>query len=271
MFETHQVSCLSCGYPSQAGHADTCTLRNRAETLKMPSFGEYYSGTEVVAQYEQLFDSVPQDLRRYLVQSNAILTVAGYKPRTEIFASVPFESESRLPDRIRELNERMRSINPTVRFTVPDDPFIGPRDGLIYQKVQIENLLGYERISKSSHMAPLEEFDRSEGWEGLQRWQEKNLASLSQERRDGIERGYPDIAITDFEDRLASGNEDDMVMSDIPHTGTYEEEDPNFEVRKDHLNLPEVAAYRAHASSILQQVYESPWHRQYAAELAAAE
>ncbi|OIN93746.1 hypothetical protein COS81_03570 [candidate division WWE3 bacterium CG06_land_8_20_14_3_00_42_16] len=87
---------------------------------------------------------------------------------------------------------------------------------------------------------------------------------------DGIELGYPDQAILDFEDCCHKGNVnrdvtvESNLLSASPQAQKYHGAVPEFDYYPEHAGDPEIVAYLQSAKATLKDFYESEWFRRLA-------
>lgn len=234
-------------------------------------------GAEVAELVESIFDELPIEIAQNLVDSNVVLTMAGLKPQTEFFVVVEDdESLENVKIGIERLNELLKVKNPGIRFRLDGDPFISPTDKKRTQMVDVQNLLGFEHMSKTSKLPFVIPYDRISGWEGHKNWVEKVLKKIREieignnkdydrEQLDtlgtGFMKGYPDQAILDYDDWLRTGRTKKTISSKIPHVGLYSEAQPNYHFYPEHLRNPDISENINAAGNILGEFYESEWHK----------
>lgn len=252
---------------------------NTQETIPQPM-----SGLETANLVGQLFDKLPKEVRKNLVDSNVVLTMAGLKPQTEFFIDVPNDqSLGNVKRGIEMLNEFLKELNPNLRFKLVDKPFISPTDKQRTQMISVENLLGFDRASKKSKLPFMAPFDLRSGWNGLQEWAkgvngkiEKIKANTKEEsdRKNldtlvtGFVKGYPDQAIYDYADWFKGGKKRKRQRAtDISYVGMYDEAEPVYSFYPEHSDDESIRENIEAAGEILKEFYESDWHRKVEPEL----
>lgn len=240
-------------------------------------------GQEVARLYEGIWEQLPPVLRNYLVDSNVVLTVGGVKPLTEFFPGVPQDGDVvALQAGIDTLNEFLEQQNIDVRFEMVGKPFFAPNNlGLPRsQMVAVRSLAGYDKITHQTKTPGVLPFNQVDGWEGLDQWRSRYSHDLkaAQDRGElpqeldlgivaaGILRGYPDIAIIDFAQYIAEGRTRPIVKMQVPHTGTYKEAEPNYDIFPEHADHPTVLENARELGALLQGFYESDFHQKISQE-----
>jgi len=259
-------------YKEGVGINFTDILREEhTERTKAP---EALSGREVADEVEQLFAQASDKLKPSLVQSNVVLTLAGMKPMTEFFVTAQTDQEAaELQAEAERLNAYLNTMNPEIKFGLAGVPFNSARDKKErIQMVTVQNLLGWERISKTSHLPGVTPFNRKEGWKEFAQWRFRMINGIEKAQTEkalpegidvlaGFSRGYPDTAILDFADWLAKDKKITLQDSEIPYTGIYREAEPNFDFYPEHADDPAIRSYIDDAGKILKEFYESNWHK----------
>ena len=245
----------------------------RSESIE--AIPEVFSGKEVARLSEELYEKIPREFGAHFVESGVVLTMAGFKPNTEIWHSFTDEEE---------LKESVARINSLLKEKGIELGFVGEVEKSEDKKIQmltVENLKGYERKSKTTKIPGVAKFESKAGFEGLMRWTEDTVRGLEEAQRDGkipqgfdlmsilqgLNKGYPDIAIYDFAKWEAEGGgAEKIVYPRIPYVGMYEAPQPTFIVLPEHLENPEVRRNAGEAGAILKEFYESEWHKRVSGE-----
>ncbi len=231
---------------------------------------EVLNGKEVAALVEPLFEKVDINTGCHLVDSNVVLTLAGLKPQTEFFIDADNTTEEAIKEEIEALNS-FAGDKGIQFFTVgkihknPHNPKRAP-----FQMVSVENLAGYERISKTTTIPGIAPFDKSVGWDGFPQWWSGVVEGarrycqgdevIMEELLTGFQKGYPEQAALDFGDYLKTGKVKKLVESHIPHTGIYNEAEPNYDFYPEHANDPNIIVNIEQSGKILEDFYKSGWH-----------
>jgi len=251
--------------------------RLRKKETKIP---ESLTGQEVASMVEECYEQLPISLGSRLVDSNVVLTLAGFKPMTEFFIPVlTDEVLEEIKQGIEKANTFFKKMG--IKLAHVGKPFNKPTGAKERtQMVSIASLLGSERISKTTQMPGISHFDHRNGFEGLRDWHNRTWDELEQNQAQnkippeyalqgivaGINRGYPDRAILDFADWIANGRTRKMQDSNIPHTGTYQEAQPNYDFYPEHADNPAIRQNIDQAGKILADFYQSSWHQRISQE-----
>ncbi|MBL8030052.1 MAG: hypothetical protein JNN11_02290 [Candidatus Doudnabacteria bacterium] len=252
----------------------------KQETMAIP---ETLSGQEVADLFQKAYAELTLNIKEHLVDSNVILTTAGLKAQTEFFVDIKGEEDAAgVQVQVNKLNELFKILNPEIKFSMVKKSISPPRRGK-RQMVSIQSLLGAERVSKISKIPGVIPFDKSTGWDGFVKWRSsiaKNFGALQETGTKpfvddeaytnvlaGLMKGYPDTAIYDFAEWFPTDRSKGMQDSEIPFTGLYSEAEPNYDFYPEHANNPDIKENIQQAGKILQQFYESDWHKQITQEL----
>jgi hypothetical protein len=241
------------------------------EEKEKAEIAEYLSGTDTALLVEGVFSNVDSQLDQRLVEANVVLTLSGFKPSTDVF--IPINNQSEIDNiklEVEKLNTYFKKVNPDIRIST---------SGRISRKgnntsMKVNSLLGFERLSKTSKLPGMITFDRSSGWEGWWEWYGKVVDGLEEAQEQGklpktphilggVIHGYPDQAILDSADSEQTDKE--MEDTTIPNTGRYEEAEPSFLIYPEHKNNPDIQKYIEEAGKILEDFYNSEWHKKYEA------
>lgn len=238
---------------------------------------ETLNGEEVSLMVEKVYDKLSPDLARCLVQSNVVLAMAGFKPRSDFFIDINSpEDTTRLAAEVEKFNKFLN--NPQIRFRVQGKPFEIPEGKRLTQMLGVDSLLGWERMTRITKIPGVPVFDRQLGWNGFEKWHGNFIKGIEQAEKagkipadndvpSGLMHGYPDQAILDFGDWYYTGRHKELKESNIPYTGIYSEAEPNYDFYPEHANDPAIKENIKKAGVILKEFYESKWHKQVAPSL----
>ncbi|MDQ7825156.1 MAG: DNA-binding protein [Candidatus Eremiobacteraeota bacterium] len=234
---------------------------SQSQPYSSPSPPAPLSGRETSKIVAEIYNRLGPRLGSYFVEANIVLTLAGARGFTEFFVAYPRPGDDKV----------LQSLN---TMLAPRGLRIGkgiPLPGCSCMMVGIESLHGFERISRLTGFSVYTPFEASSGWEALKSWnaqvfkraQEQGLKIDDiQDISSGIRYGYPDIAIKDFLEWRASSRKIPMVDSDIPFVKRYQCAEPNFSLKPEHRDDPDVKATVSLFGTILKDFYGSPWHRE---------
>jgi hypothetical protein len=218
------------------------------------------SGAETSRIIASLYDRIGPHCGSLFVEPNVVLTIAGARGHTEFFVEDPQPGDE---DDLKGLNEILEPLG----MEIPSACEL-PNSKMLC--VSLENLRGYERVSKLTRIPIFQPYEASSGWSGWRAWHEtvwKNSDRRGLSLDDhwntiaGMTYGYPDRAIRDFNDWLASGRKIEVVFSDVPYAKTYRCAQPNFLYRPEHADDPSIRATLETWGAALRDFYDSPWHR----------
>ena len=239
---------------------------------------EVLSGKEVANIAAELYQKIPRKFGAHFVEPGFILTMAGFKPNTELFHSFADNRE------LDEVKEDITTINSLLKERGIEFGFVGEaeeQEGKKMQMFTVENLRGYERESKTTKIPGVARFESKDGFDGLMRWTEETVQGLEEAQKrgeipqnfdlmsilQGINKGYPDIVIYDFAKWEAEGGGAEKIVSvQIPYVDIYEAPHPTYIVSPEHLEDPEVRRNIEEAGKILKEFYESDWHQRVSRE-----
>lgn len=241
---------------------------------------ETLDGQELAELESELFKVAPEYLQPHLLESNVVLVLAGFKPQSEFFINLKSEADlQKVKGDLEKLNQALEGQGTLARFEIigePSSPQDKPEE--LEAMISAESLVGYERMSHSTAIPGVPEFDSGAGWEEFEKWYPSFVAGVEQAQKQGklpaeydtaailsgLKKGYPDQAIYDFAQWLASKKEAKMQRSAIPYTGLYQEAEPNFDFFPEHADDSTIQRYIKQAGQLLKEFYESPWHQQIA-------
>lgn len=231
------------------------------------TIAEPLTGTQTAELVQQLYQIAGPRIGSLLVESNIVLTLAGARGKTYFAIAHPQTEDT---DHLDRINTHLKEQGMRFCFTKQPD---GSSPTL---KGYIQNLQGYERVSRLTHKFGIRQFDASGGWEGLRQWDQETLQNLYEQQSqgkiareagdvvhilEGVALGYPDQAI---EDRLYEGIHErtaDMIRADIPEVDIYQGEAPLFNYYKNHSNAGDIKNTINLWRTILQDFYAHPWHQ----------
>jgi len=236
------------------------------------------SGNEVARLIEEWSHIVPEPLQHILRQSTVALTVAGLKPFT--FTHVDVEKGDELEtvkSGIDALNTISNEQGLGLVWWLSDEIEKSASDGIEFLEIHLKNLLAYERVSKTSQLPGVAEYEVSRGEDGLHDWYKNTRSGLQEAQKQGLlpqgEKavgimmqglyfGYPDQAILDFTNwYMKKGEHSELTDSDMKFTRMYKEPVPDFDYYSEHSDDTAIQAYKKEAEQILKDFYGSPWHR----------
>ncbi len=238
---------------------------------------EILSGQDVADKVEKVFDKILPDLASGLIESNVVLTMAALKPSSDFFVDLKsVEDAKRLEAEVAKLNELLN--DKLINFRTGGKPFIAASDKRLTLMLGVDNLVGWERMTKTTKISGVPKFDHKLGWEGFEKWYPSFVKSVKKAQQmgeipakyeviGGLMHGYPDQAIYDFEDWRNTGKKKKMVESQIPYTGTYKEAEPNYDFSPEHANDPQIQENIKIAGKVLEGFYKSKWHKKVAKSL----
>ena len=244
---------------------------------------DFLSGQETADLVAKVFGKLRPNFSEHLVDSNVVLTLAGFKPQTDFFIELNIPQDRVLVEgQVEGLNAELKGINPEIKFQIVGLPFEDSANRLT-QMVSVENLLGVERVSKVSKIPGVESFNRAAGWRGLSKWHKKIIENFEFNEKaqtqpfnnrgafmnvlTGLYKGYPDTAIYDFAEWSPTDRSRKMQGSNIPYAGTYKEDQPNYSFYPEHANNLDIQENIKQAGKILEAFYESDWHKKMSLSL----
>lgn len=247
-----------------------------------PELQEVLDGQEVAELESKLFKVAPEYLQPHLLESNVVLVLAGFKPQSEFFISLKSKADlPKVKGGLEKLNRALEQQGTLARFEAIGQPFSPQhKPEELDAIISIESLVGYERMSHSTAIPGVPEFDSRAGWEEFEKWYPGFVNGVEQAQKQGklpaeydtaavlsgLNKGYPDQAIYDFARWLASNKEPRLQESAIPYTGLYQEAEPNFDFFPEHADDPTIQSYIKQAGQLLKEFYESAWHQQIAGQ-----
>lgn len=209
---------------------------------------EIPSGDEVAAVVGSFYNQLGPKLGCRLVEPSAVLTFAGLKGSADL-ASIPVTTSD-------VAHHTDPIVFGDVSVSVPQ-----PHEQERFGRVKVRNQRFLERAYQRQSALEAQLVRRF----GDLTENDRNIAE------QGLELGYPDIAILDFAEwcrmNLEPGKapnvfeEVDLLdEGGVPehYRGSY----PEFDVRRDHLGHPAVMQYRNQATQVLREFYSSKTFRQ---------
>lgn len=250
--------------------------RFNAEQNSDAELPEVFNGREVADIASELYSQTHQCVGKHIVESNIVLVLSGLKPSTE--AVVTMEQGVTFQDiqvGVAYMNTWCRTHNLKVQFYFTGTPFKLPSAKEVVI-LHVDNLVGYERISRKTKFDFVPLFQRDNDFTGIQTWK-KELANRMSRRQNnnilrkhydsfavqGLLHGYPDQAIKDIVDWHQSKAKKAMQQADMPLAEIYSGSSPRYEFYPEHQSDPEIVANLAQVNQILQQFYESDWHQAF--------
>jgi hypothetical protein len=239
-------------------------------------------GKQTAELISGIYGDLPPQFRQHLVDSNIVLTLAGLKGFT--YGLIDVESEKDVPSMeagAEKFNEYLKLHDPEVRVLL--NPEIQQRrsDGSNFLSIAVENLRGYEQTTKETQLPGVPLFKATNGFDRLEEWQNECVEGLEAAQKEGkippefevevifqgIELGYPDLAITDFAQWIAKNRSFELEEVPINYAHTYKEAVPMYDVKPEHVTNPSIIRHSQRLSNVLKGFYESEWHQKVAPEL----
>lgn len=130
----------------------------------------------------------------------------------------------------------------------------------------VVNLVGLERVSRSTHIAGFRPYHAETGWTGYYEWQDATMKSLVKHAPVpgneahvlyGVLLGYPDRAILDYL-RADRTSHDRFISSDIPWTTYYECGVASFSFPPHDCDHPQIVSTEREWGQLLEAIYTAP-------------
>jgi hypothetical protein len=247
--------------------------QNHSETqVGSPDLPEILIADETATVISNLYQVAGLKIGSLLVDSNIVLTVAGARGQTEFFINQPNVDDL---ETIEKLNEQLLPLGMKIFKNGEIDK--RPRDGSEYQMVNLQNLKGFERVSKLTKIPGITPFDASTGWDGYEKWHWETFSRLKKMSAagklpfpetevhhviGGIDKGYPDQAIYDAVEWSGKYNRNSPIKeTEIPYVSLYGGTEPNFLFHPDHADDPGIKQTVVQWGEILKNFYASAWHQ----------
>ncbi len=236
------------------------------------------SGEEVADIAALLYNRIPERYRTHLVDANVVLTLAGAKPLSEFFVTVRDDAAlEKVKRTVEQWNILLQQQGLPMAFSLEDEPFIAPtgkRERT--QMIGIINMRGLRRMLATTSLLGAERLQPPETWEEYPAWKRVLQETIVREQAsgklpkevdpevivEGLERGYPDVAIVDFALAHVRGSDEELEWSETPLLDKYEGAKPKFAFAPEHATDPSVQKAIEENERILQEFYSSAWHQQ---------
>ncbi|MDD3723811.1 MAG: hypothetical protein PHW92_15255 [Lutibacter sp.] len=233
---------------------------------------EPLSGIETAKLASKVYEILGSELGCRLAEPNIILLIAGLKGHADI-PWVKIDGSKIL--KLEEINTQLKNYDLEIYYPkkIKDDSKI--------TSLTLVNLKGVEIKSKTTRIPGVPPYDRNLGREELMSWYKKVNILLGEAQKsgkipkevdikiliEGIDLGYPDQAIFDFEKCLREGKiHDDLleadILSSIPEAIKYQGAVPEFDYYPEHKDDPEIIDYVSTAKKILEEFYQSDWFKE---------
>jgi hypothetical protein len=232
-------------------------------TEKVEQIPDTLTGKEVVKMVANIFNQLPIKLSCRLVDSNVILTLAGLKAHTTIYMEI--ESQEDVNNLEKEIDKLNNMIDKHLRFRLAAKPFPKACDpSITVQMITLENLKGWERISKITKILGVPHFESEKGYDYFDNKWYGIFANNIEDHQYicGIRYCYPDTAIHDFSDWIEGGRKNKLEDPEIAYVGMYDEATPTFSYYPEHREAIDIQLNIKQIESILEEFYESEWHKQ---------
>lgn len=224
---------------------------------------------QTVARMAALYAALGPHLGCYLVEANAVLTIAGARGDADLSIDDP------TPDDLVTLQQAQPAFAAQgIRWEVMEEVHY-TAFGRPFWPASLNSLEGYARSSRTSHLVGIRPFDASTGWEGFHEWLDVTFRALeaaypthAMTMWDGFLLGYPDQAIMDFCVALETGTIEQMECVRLPAVDRYLGAQPCFSYAPAHASDPAIVATATAWQELLESVYASEWHQQLVADPA---
>lgn len=222
---------------------------------------ELLTGVETAKLVSEIYNALGPLNGCHFVEATAVLALAGLKGFTFLVDCTINQDEI---EKIDQLNLILEDQGIKIEYFLKDP-----------SQINIINLKGLEYKTKRTRIPGFVPYQSNSGFEGRMEWFRKldeNIVSaqtqgfLSPEiditvYDQGIQFGYPDQAIIDFEKSLRTGDiQKDLIESDImfthPAAQKYQNPVPDFDYDPKKAD-PEVLEYLERAKQILRDFYSS--------------
>lgn len=243
------------------------------EKLKLP---ETLSGLETAKLAESLYSQLDPVIANRLVDPNVVLTLAGLKGVADIPWIEPISTNGA---KIDAVNEQFESRGLFFRYDV--DRQVANLDNFPEDvgSLSLINLKGIEKATKQSKLPGMIPYDSRTGLEGYTPWIDSCNASIEAEKEQGRldpelqtwvilsgkVLGYPDQAVMDFEEAIRTDQSEKLktvkILDEVPFANHYRGAIPEFDYRPEHADDTDIVAFRENAINILQEFYDSEWHK----------
>lgn len=255
---------------------DTASFfRQREQGQEKVLIPELFDGARVAEISHEIFKQVDVRLGANFVKAGVILTMAGLKPMTSYISVehvteddevTALRRESELVNRHLDQVNSQLSIGEEIR-KIPARGRLAARSIL---PLDFMSTRGAERISKSSRFKGVPQFDKDKEdaimawyWE-IGDWienakKEGNIPSNfdAQVFQEGITLGYPEQAIWDFADWVATGRKKDLEHGSFTLEGKHWSAVPSYDYYPEHEDDPGIIENIRVGNEVLRQFYES--------------
>jgi hypothetical protein len=245
--------------------------RNAIEKIEKTE-SEPLSGIETAELASKIYEIVEAEFGCRLIEPNIILLMSGMKGH----ADIPWvKLDKNKIQKLQQINSQLRNFYLEIYFPkkIKDDYTI--------TNLTFVNLKGVEKKSKATKIPGVLPYDSSSGREGLMDWYKEVNISLENAQKtgmipkevdikiliEGIDLGYPDQAIIDFEKCLRVGKiHEDLLEADIisvvPVAEKYHGAVPEFDYYSEHKDDSGIVDYISTARKILEEFYRSDWFKE---------
>lgn len=255
---------------------DTASFfRQREQGQEKVLIPELFDGARVAEISHEIFKQVDVRLGATFVTAGVILTMAGLKPMTSYISVehvtrddevTALRRESELVNRHLDQVSSQLSIGEEIK-KIPARGRLAARSKL---PLDFMSTRGAERISKSSRFKGVPQFDRTKEdaimdwyWE-IGDWIEKAKKEGkvpsnfdAQVFQEGITLGYPEQAIWDFADWMATGRKKDLEHGSFTLEDKHRSAVPSYDYYPEHADDPGIIENIRSGNEVLRQFYES--------------
>jgi hypothetical protein len=227
-------------------------IETQEDNVEMP---ELKTGEQIAQIVEKIYEISPR-LASALVESNAILCMAGYKAYADLTIPTnkePSQIDKEIADAIDSANRLFAKSLSEFRLNSRGESKVSRIGKVIW--LCPYNLHGFERNTKSTKIPGIPIFNTSEGFDKIHESEERLKRALEEQQKEkkfppgsnnieivqeGIELGYPDQAIYDFMDWYNGDRKKELQSANIVGTGTYPEAQPVFDFYPEHEFDPQI-------------------------------
>lgn len=232
---------------------------------------EPLSGIETAELVSRVYEILGADIGCRLIEPNIVLAMSGMKGHADMHW---VRLDNKKIEELKLVNSKLEIFGLELCFPKKIEGDCEIRG------ITFANLKGIERKSKTTKIPGVPLFDSRTGRDGLMMWNKEIETSLAKTQKEGkiseevnlevilegINLGYPDQAILDFEKCLREGkvHEDLLeadIISSIPEAEKYQGAVPEFDYYPEHKDDPEIVEYIFRAKEILKEFYNSVWFR----------
>ena len=220
--------------------------------------------------YDEILKVGGMRLMANFVEANAVLSIAGARPQTELYIDKPTEE-----DHVRIA--LLANIGVSHSLEIQDcGEFDAASDGRKTLMVSVTNLESLARASRTTGIKDFPEYKVASGSEGARRWAQhaSNAIEKAKERGDlpqdtpaapffgGIEKGYPLVAIMDACKSYARNKRSsDLSETHILGVDLYGGAYPDFDYAPEHADHPDIVRTVQTWEKVLGDFYGTAWHQ----------